>query len=693
MRVPIKWLKEYVSFSVSAAELAEKLTMTGTAVEAVEPVKDDTVLELEITPNRPDCLGMIGVAREVAAVLSRDETSGAAQATLKKPEVSVSEGPPVPGVDVSVKVDDPELCPRYAARVIVDVTVGDAPGWMRDRLKAAGVRSLNNLVDVTNYVMLETGQPLHAFDLDRVKNQAINVRRANAGEALVTLDGVTRRLTQDMLVIADDAEPLALGGIMGGGSSEVSAGTKRVLLESAHFEPKNIMRSSRTVGLMTESSTRFEKGVDPNGVRYALDRAAALMTELAGGSAVQGPIDDYQRKADPKLVSLRPDRVSQVLGVELGADDMVKIFTTLELPAKENGTISVEIPTFRPDLNSEIDLIEEVARVHGYGQIDSRVCRGKQGGLTNAQAFEHRVKDTLVSAGMREVINYSFMGSEQLDRLTLPDDSPLRAASRLENPLTEEQALMRTTTLPAMIETVKLNVQRGAHDLQLFEVGRVFLAEEPEPVPEERVVVAGVLTGRWRQNEWYGEAKATDFFDAKGVLEQLFSSVGAGKLALDRREFPGLHPGRTGAVSANGEPVGLLAELRPDVLVAQALPNPVVFFELDLRKLRAHSDSGATFRELPRFPGVTLDLAVVIDEEALAAEVAAAIHESGGALLETAHLFDHYSGKQIPAGKKSLAYGLLFRHPHRTLSEAEVKEVYDKIVRSLRKSFGAEVRT
>ena len=690
MRVPIDWLKEYVDFQLSPAGLADKLAMSGTEVEAVEPVGEDTVLELEVTPNRPDCLGMIGVAREVVAIL-RAEGKGNGRSELKRPTWELTEEAQKTAEIVRVEIKDPELCPRYAARVITGLKVKESPVWMKKRLEAAGIRALNNLVDVTNYVMLETAQPLHAFDLDRIKEGQIIVRRASAGEEFVTLDGVSRQLTPDMLVIADSAEPVALAGVMGGLYSEVSAQTTTVLLESANFNPKNIMRTSRTLGLMSESSNRFEKGIDPNGVIYALDRAAYLLQEIAGGKVLKEPVDVYPQELSPKTLTLRPTRVNSLLGTDLSPKEIAGILKSLGLTISSDTTMTVSVPTFRLDLEREIDLVEEIARIFGYHKIPSRLTRGGKGGLSAHQRLEKRLKEILVRAGLREIITYSFIGPKEFEFLGLPVDFPLRDSVRLRNPLTEDQALMRTMLLPGVLEILKLNHQRGNYNSQVFEMGRVFRPTN-ERLPRELPVVAAALTGRWRGDEWYGKSEAIDFFDAKGVLENIFARLGIGEWTLERLKHPAFHPGRCGELMVDGESLGILGEIHPGVQKNYGLENPVAYFEIAQEKLFSKTDLVRAFREIPRFPAVSLDIAIVVDEAIAAEKVAQVIQEVGGALLERAHLFDFYRGKPIPDGKKSLAYSLVFRDPHRTLSEEEVKKVYEQMVINLQKRLDAQIR-
>ncbi|MEW6189393.1 MAG: phenylalanine--tRNA ligase subunit beta [Actinomycetota bacterium] len=650
---------------------------------------EDAVLELEITPNRPDCLGVIGIAREVAAIVGSE---------LKKPKIKLKE------VDRSIhqvtRVDvlDGDLCPRYAARIIDDITIAPSPLWMKRRLQAAGFRAINNVVDITNYVMLETGQPLHAFDFHRLNERRIVVRTAHLGETIVTLDGVFRQLDETMLVIADAKEPIALAGVMGGAHSEVSEGTTTILLESANFNPRSIMRTSRKLGLITESSNRFEKGLDPNGPVYAADRAAQLMQELAGGKVFKGVIDVYPKPKRVWSLTLRPQRVNDILGTNLLPKQIAQILESLELKISRLPTpdsrLEVRVPTFRPDLEREIDLIEEVARLYGYNRIQSTLPEsgGKRGGLSLNQRISLCIKDILVSCGLWEVVTYSFIGPQHFDKLMLPADSSLRRTIALRNPLSEEQSIMRTTLLPGLLEVLRYNAHRNRYNVQIFEVGRIFHPRPGEILPHEPVMVAAALTGSWRESEWHERAKLLDFFDAKGIIETLFDQLGIEDWHLARTIRPFLHPGRGAEVFIKGEMVGILGEIHPHVQEAFELPNPVTIFELEEAKLVKYASLLRQFEEIPKYPDVTLDIALVVDEAISNEEVYKVIRRWGGRLLKEIHLFDLYRGGQIPRGKKSLAYSLTFRADDRTLTEDETKKALERIIARLKKELGARIR-
>ncbi len=650
----------------------------------------DAVFEFEITPNRPDCLSVIGIAREVAAI-----TAG----KLRIPRPEIKESKRRIYEITSVKILDSELCPRYMARVIDGVKIGPSPSWMQKRLIASGFRPINNIVDITNYITLESGQPLHAFDLDKLKEKRIVVRRADAGEEIMTLDGMERQLGPEMLVIADADNPVALAGIMGGADSEVTEDTKTILLESAHFNPVSISRTSRQLGLSSEASLRFEKRIDPNGVIFAANRACELMQELAGGEVLQGLIDEYPVKTNPVTLSVRPEKANQVLGTNLSAHEMVEILERLGLSTKFQGSdhnmISVNIPTFRLDLEREIDLIEEIARIYGFQLIPSTLpaSRARAGGLSRQQKIRRMIRDTLVGAKLREAITYSFINPKDLDRLKFPTEGIWRKVVRIKNPLSEEQSIMRTTMLHGLLTALTHNLSRDIYDVQLFEIGRVFISQKVDELPLEPVRIGAVLTGAWRSHVWYETPESINFFDMKGIIEALLEVLGIDEWELRSNDFPAFHPYRAAEVLIAGEKAGLMGELHPEVLNSYDLKARVYAFELDEDVLIRNSKRLPAYEEIPRFPGIPLDIALVVDEKIPAAKVEEIIQSEGGELLREVRIFDVYRGKQVPLGKKSLAYSLLYQAEDRTLTDLEVKKVQNRIVSRLQKELDAEIRS
>ncbi|MBE3586705.1 MAG: phenylalanine--tRNA ligase subunit beta [Thermoanaerobacter sp.] len=648
---------------------------------------DDVIFDLDLTPNRGDCLSMIGVAREVAALLGQP---------LRLPRMEVRE---IPGSSLEgrVRVDilEPGLCRRYVARLFTGVKVGPSPLWMQERLRAAGLRPISNIVDITNYVMLELGQPLHAFDYDRLKDGHIIVRRAQPGETIVTLDGSRRQLEPEMLVIADPGGAVAVAGVMGGLETEVTENTTTVLLESAHFHPTSIRRTSRVLGLRSEASTRFEKGIDLEGCLAAASRAASLLVEIGAGEVVAGAVDNYPSPAAKKTIILRPERVEYILGAEIPREETANLLTRLGFKVQDAGRdLLVNVPSYRVDINLEIDLIEEVARIYGYDRIPASLPYGvtTRGARTGEQALVKRLKEVLVECGLTEVITYSFVSPAVFDRFKVPADSRLRRALSLQNPLSVEQSIMRTMLLPGLLEVLARNFHRRVTSGAIFEVGRVFLPREGEALPEERPVLAAAAMGQGAAG-WNRPPLPLDFYYLKGVLETLAARLGLPGLHLEReRENPAFHPGRTARVVVDGKTVGVLGELHPDVLEEYELDTRVCAFELDLASLLALTGGPPRYQPLPRLPGVRRDLALVVSREVPAADVLRVIRRAGGNLLRSVELFDVYEGEQVKEGCRSLAFSLLFQAGDRTLTDAEVTARIEAISGALVEELGAELR-
>ena len=649
----------------------------------------DTVLELEITPNRPDCLSMAGIAREVAAVTSETSAIPASLPTEKGPAGAIT-----------VTIDDPELCPRYTARLIRGVEIKPSPEWLAEKVIAAGARPINVIVDITNYVMFELGQPLHAFDADRLGTDktgavAIGVRRAREGEQLRTLDGQDRDLTTDMLLITDPTGPVALAGVMGGESTEVHEGTANVLLESACFDPASISRTSRALGLVSEASLRFERGVDRTGCVAALDRAAALMAELAGGEVAPGVTDAYPAPPQVPTIELRPARVEHVLGAQIDVGKAVRILTALgcDVARVDDEMLAVTVPTFRPDLTREIDLIEEVVRIWGMDRVEPTLPagRGRVGGLTPDQRWRDRIGATLRAAGLNETMTYSFTDPGDLDRLGWVLE-PGELLVELLNPMSGEQAVMRRTLLPGLLRAISYNQRRGNDNVHLYEIGRVFSTAEGRKQPKERWVVGGVLSGAWREPSWNDAPAPLGFFDAKGVVASLLDDLGVERWKVRESEEPWLQPGRRADVLVGGEMIGWVGDVHPAALSAYEAQPPTVAFELDLKALTRAAVEVRPYRDVPRFPAVTLDIALVVDEGVSAERVEQAIFSAGGKLLESARLFDVYRGPGVAEGRKSMAFALTYRAPDRTLTTEEVESAHDRLVRKVSGAVGGELR-
>ncbi len=664
----------------------------GTPLADVIPIATD-VLELEITPNRPDCLAVYGVAREVHAVTG---------APLGAPPWSEDPGSAGELAGFEVAIDASEQCPRFTARLFDDVTIAPSPPWLKARLTAAGQRPINNVVDITNYAMLLTGQPLHAFDADRVDGARLTVRLAADGEELVTLDGSRRTLASSMVVIADDAGVTSLAGLMGGARSEVSSQTRRVLMEGATWDGPNLQRTSSALGLRSEASTRFEKQLVPEQTLEAQAVAAELMLSLTGASLAPGTIDVGPAAGGlppPPQIRLRAARVQRLLGAPIARARCAEILTALEFEVTdaEDG-LDARPPAFRRlDVTREVDLIEEVARVDGLDRLPATLParRGPRGGLTAEQALRRRVQDALADRGVNEILGWSFAPGEYDDRLRLPDGDPRRTRHvQIANPMAADQRLLRTTMIGTLLDATARNVARDHHELRLFELGTVYLAQYGAALPVERRHLGVVLCGSVRPPTWREPRPPTaDVFAIKGLLASLLGELRVEWEARNAGE-PFLHPGRAAHVLYGGEPIGWLGELHPEVAEAFSIEQTVAAFEVDLDAVIAGAlRQGPTiYRDVTSFPAVRQDLAVVVDEEVPAARVIDVVRGAGGPMLARANVFDVYRGAQAGAGRVSLALALEFQAPDRTLTDAEVAERRAAIVAAVESELGGVAR-
>jgi len=641
----------------------------GTPLADVLPIATD-VLELEITPNRPDCLGVYGVAREVHAA------TGAPLAPEPWAEDPGSEGA-VADAAVTVETD---RCKRFMARVFEDVTVGPSPTWLKARLMAAGQRPISNVVDITNYVMLLAGQPLHAFDLDRVAGGRLIVRDGRDGDELETLDGELRRLDPDMVVICDADGPTSLAGVMGGARSEVHEGTTRVLLESAVWDGPNIQRTSTRLALRSEASGRYEKGLAPEQAEDALALATRLFVELCGARVAPGTIDvdpPGGRDASNATIRLRDARVSGLLGAPIARERSAEILTALGFGVADAGDgLDVTVPPFRRnDVTREADLIEEVARIDGVDKLPATLPASGHavGRLTPAQRLKRLAADTLAGAGLHEAIGWSWSAPELADRLRLPPDDPRRAAVVVENPMSAEHAQMRTTLLGSLLDVARRNVTHGTSDVAVFEAGAVYLPSG-DALPREPFTVGVLLTGAVRPASWREPAPAAaDFFAAKGVLARLLDALRV-DWGIEEGTEPFLHPGRAASVVVAGRAVGWLGELHPSIAAEWEIASAVAAFEIDLDAVIAAVPGPIRYRDYTSFPEVRQDLAVVVPHSVAAAEVVRVVRDAGGSLLAAVDVFDVYRGAQIGEDEVSLALRLAFRSPERTLTDDEVAE-------------------
>ncbi|CFX54049.1 Phenylalanine-tRNA ligase, class IIc, beta subunit [Syntrophomonas zehnderi OL-4] len=683
MAVSINWMKDYVDFALDPHELAHELTMAGIAIEGVDEKDGDYLLELDLTPNRGDCLGMINLAREIAALNDSQ---------IKIPEHNPQENGESIHNYIKVEIADADLCPRYTARLIKNVKIMPSPEWMQIRLINSGIRPINNIVDITNYVMLESNQPLHAFDYDLFSPaKKILIRRAGPDETIVTLDDVERKLDEEMLLITDNDRPVALAGIMGGQNTEINENTVNVLLESACFKRTGIRKTSRKLALRSDSSVRFEKGTDINGVIYAVNRAAYLMQELGAGEVVAGICDQYPEPQIPRQIVLRPQRVNYLLGTDISVPEVKGYIEKLAFKISEEGQdLLVYIPTYRPDIEMEADLIEEVARLYGYDKIKATLPRGNttQGGLTTYQKFRDYLED-LLARTFNEVINYSFINPRYFDMLLLPDDSKLREFIEIANPLSEEQSVMRTILLPGMLETVSRNLARKNENLAFFEMGSVFYPHGGQP--QEVLKVSAVVAGKSKLN-WQKNNVVMDFFYLKGILENILLQLGIENLSFEEGVNPSYHPGRTAIVKSQGIELGIIGEIHPLVRQNFDIKPRACAMELDVNTLYELSSHRVMLDSIARYPAVERDLAILIKNDVPAAAVLKILRDCGSELLQNIVIFDIYEGDQVADGFKSMAFRMTFQSKERTLTETEVNTITEQMLVKLQNQLQASLR-
>ncbi|MFQ5480394.1 MAG: phenylalanine--tRNA ligase subunit beta [Thermodesulfobacteriota bacterium] len=648
---------------------------------------NDVIFEISVTPNRGDVLSIKGLAREIAA-LTRKGFILAEEGEGEEPE------PAKELIDIAVEEGAP--CPRYTAMVIEGVKVGPSPDFVAARLAAHGLRAVNNVVDVTNYILLELGQPMHAFDLDRIKDNTIRVRPDRKGESLVTIDGTTVEFAGGTaVVIADGDGPVAAGGIMGGEASSVTGSTTRILLESAFFEPSAVRRAGKAINLSSDSSYRFERGVDIVNVRVALVRAAAMIMELTGGRVPGGVIDIYPDRFTPQDLEFSLSRTGKLLGLTIDKDFIVNAFTRLGIDVRDAEGDSDKLicspPSYRTDITSYIDLVEEAARMIGYDVIPATMPRVPLGSASSHESvlFKKRVKNDLVSLGFTEVVNYSFVSE---DVFALFGGSPGGVA--ILNPLSEDHSVMRASLLPGLIRNLKLNIDRDLTSLRIFELGPVF--HSGADVPVERSKAAGLIYGKRAPLAWNQKAEAVDFYDIKGSLEALLEG-------LDLNDTPEVsaykgpdkdffHPGRAASMSLGGKPLAVLGELHPELRTSFGITEGLYLFELDMEALYASLSRGRTFRKLTKFPASERDVALIVDEELAYGKIISAIRKINTKLIEKVDLFDVYYGNTIPEGKKSLAFRITYRSPVKTLTHDEVEKAHERLVQEVTRKFNALLR-
>lgn len=675
------------------AEFADGIFVFPDDVTVGEPVEDllnlnDAVLEFDLTPNRADALNMIGVAYEIAAILDQP---------VRLPDESVTTADESAQDYISVEVEAPDLNPYYGAFIIKDVEIKPSPLWMRNYLMAAGIRPINNVVDITNYVLLEYGQPLHAFDYDKFNSDKVVVRRANEGETIITLDDQERTLTNEQLVITNGKEPTALAGVMGGANTEVSDETKTVLLEAAYFAGDNVRKTVKATGLRSESSTRFEKGVDPNRVKKAGIRACHLLQKYAGGTVLKDPAEFDELNREEKTVEVDTQAVNKRLGTEITTDEIADILRKLQFKYEQKEEIfTVHIPTRRQDISIFEDMVEEIARIYGYDRLPYTLPENSSiaGGLTEKQRLKRKIKHFLEGAGLMETICYSLTNEKNSTRLISPEIAARNPkAISLAMPMTEDHQYLRISLLPELLKSLSYNYARNQYDLAYYELGDIFISSEEKLTkqPDEETRLAGALTGKWVDHPWQGETINVDFYVVKGIVEQLFSFLNL-PISFKQAKLDDMHPGRTATIELGRKTIGFLGQIHP-ILAKELDLKETYVFDINMEQVFAAYENIPSYEDIPRYPSITRDIAFILDKEIPAGEVKKRIEEIGGSHLKQVQIFDLYEGEHVPEGKKSIAYNLLYQDPEKTLKDEVVEASYQEIVETINKEFGAFVRS
>lgn len=648
----------------------------GVEIKEYLGLKKET-LDFDITSNRPDCLSMLGMARETAATL---------RTTYKMPnmEYKVTSDANI-NDELSVEVKD-SLCRRYMARGVKNVKIAPSPKWMQDRLLEAGVRPINNIVDITNFVMLEIGEPMHAFDKREIKTNTIVVEKALDGEKFVTLDETERELDNTILCIKDGERPVALAGIMGGQNSEVKQDTTEIIFECANFEGTNIRVNSKKLGIRTESSSRFEKDIDPNLAELALNRACALICELGCGDVMEGTIDIYNEVKKVSSISVDSNWINKFLGTNISKEEMKRCLDSVDLETEINGdALDITIPTFRIDIAIKEDIAEEVARIYGYNNIEGTIFKvqTEREPKYKKEILDEKVIEVMTASGLNQSISYSFISPKAFDKISLPEDSDLRRVVTIKNPLGEDYSVMRTTTLASMMESLSRNYSRNNSEAYLFEIGKVYIpSEDPTEIPTEKnILTVGI----------YGDV---DYLNIKGIVENLIEGLGVkGVKFLRETENPSFHPGKTAKLIVGRKTeAGVFGEIHPDVNENFGIEVPCYVAEINLDAIYENSELENKYKALPKFPAVTRDIALIVDEEVLVQDIEDTIRKAGSNIVEKVELFDIYRGEQVEEGKKSIAYAIVYRNESKTLTDKEVNKVHEKILRALEYKLGAILR-
>jgi phenylalanyl-tRNA synthetase beta chain len=704
MNISYNWLRELTGVTLEPRELAELLTRLGLAVEVVHEAGDDFVLEIDLTSNRPDCLSHLGVAREVVAA--------AADANVLLPAAAPSRMEGRADSFTAVEILDADLCPRYAGRIVRGVNIRPSPDWLVKRLEAIGQRPINNVADITNYVLHEQGQPLHAFDLSKLTEKRIVVRRAAEGETLRTLDGVERTLDSEMLVIADAVRAVALAGVMGGADSEISEATEDVLIESAYFNPASVRRTSKLLGLHTEASHRFERGVDYAGTLRAQERCVSLICELAGGTATEDAVDVYPKPLSAAVVGLRPERVKQLTGLDVAPEESKRILLSLgfieESANESEEKMAFVAPTWRVDIEREEDLVEEVARHTGYEKIATELPASNIAGEYQPSERKRRaLRRALVAVGYNEAISFSFIDAAHDDRFEYLPNLVGGGEERfvtLSNPIIEGWTRMRQTLLSGMLDAVRHNFNHGTRDVRLFETGRVFAASSFEgnlittnkslsPLPKEREAFAVVATGGAMEEGRAGATREVDFYDLKGALEAAVDGMNLKPLRFETAEVKHLREGQAARISTgDGQAIGSIGRLDEQVAALYKFRQPIYVAEVDLSALLEIEEMPVLYTPLARYPSVMRDVSLLVGRRVTLAEMLERVHDEGLENCREAKLVDVYEGANLPEGKRSVTLRMEYRATERTLRDEEVDEMHARLVRALEEKFGAQQR-
>jgi len=670
----------------------------GEEINKIKNIKNDVIYNFEIFSNRPDLMSIIGIAREIGAFSGNE---------LHIPEIQIEESNVKTTDRISVQIKDQELCPRYAGRIIEGLEVKESPFWLRWKLYLLGIRPINNVVDVTNYVMMETGQPLHAFDLNHIRGSQIIVRRAYHGEKFSTLDGIQRELTEDNLVIADKEGAIALAGIMGGENSEIKEQTKEVFLESAYFNPVNNRRTSRFFSLRTDASNRFEKGIDPEGQLYALNRAAYLINKLTNTKTLAGIIDNCNNNLSRKnIINLNFNKLAKILGTNIADTDSeshnsaITMLTRLgfEIKNQDDDTVTVVPPSFRGDIQRDVDVIEEIAKIFGYEKIPTTLFKSTviQKGKDLQQVTIDKVRDILVGCGLHQMVSYSMISPDYFDLMRLPDSHYLRKAVQLSNPLIQDQTIMRTTLIPGLLNAIQWNINRKVEKIKLFEIGKVFFSDKSpndNRLPLEKIMITGAINKMAGSGNIWEKKERWDIFYLKGILEALFDSFGINNIEYIQGSFPVFDSEKNGIIKANDNNIGIFGEINRNIVDNLGITSSdICLFEIDFPLFYSNIKRRTVFKALPKYPSIQRDISMIVNEEITVGRIQKIIKERNNDLIKRVEIFDIFRGKQIEMGCKSIAFSIIFQSEYRTLTDEEVDKMMNDIKIELINHFGAKIR-